>query len=494
LNKVTKRQFANSAGWKMLETFTSKFMAFFISIILARLLMPEDYGIIAITSVFLSFTDIFIQGGFNIALISKEKVDNEDYSTVLIFSTAMAVGLYIVLYFSAPLIAAYYKKEILKYVLRIIGIVLFLQAFSSVRVAKMTRDMEFKLLAKLTLFACLISGIIGIIAAYLGMGVWALVMQQIFQQAILNILMFIKLDFRFKLKWSSNKFREMFSFSFFVFLSAFIYYLGDNITNIIVGKVYSVETLGFLSKGDQIPRQISVYIFSALSSVLLPTFASRQNDPIELKKITRKIVRMSSFVIMPMMFGLCASSEPLIIVLFSEKWFPSVEIQKWSSIYYLTYPITAIFTQLLYSLKKSNNRVMLEIIRLFLMLLALYITINIITWNINELMMCRVIVSIVVMLISTLMVAKLINYNLKEAVKDIAPYFIGAIIMGVIVYFINYLAISYIIKFIIQVILGMSVYIIISTLLEWNELDDILTFLKTILKGKNVLNNVKNID
>lgn len=478
----------------MLETFTSKFMAFFISIVLARLLMPEDYGIIAITSVFLSFTDIFIQGGFNIALISKEKVDDEDYSTVFIFSIAMATALYIILYFCAPLIAAYYEKEILKCVLRVIGIILFLQAFSSVRVAKITRDMEFKLLAKLTLFSCLLSGILGIIFAYMGMGVWALVIQQISQQAILNLLIFIKLDFRFKLKWSIGKLNEMFSFSFFVFISALIYYLGDNVTNVIVGKVYSVEVLGYLSKGDQIPRQLSVYTFSALSSVLLPTFASRQNDPIELKKIVRKIVRMSSFIVMPMMFGLYAGSEPTIVVFFSEKWLPSVEIQKWSSIYYSTFPITAIFTQLLYSLKKSNKRVLLETIRLFFMLCALYITINVTDGNINELMMYRVIASTIVMVIAIVMAAKPINYRFAEAMKDILPYCIGAIMMGVIVYFINYMTVTYIIKLCIQVLFGIFVYVIISKLMKWKELTDILVFVKTIVRRKNGLHDVKNFN
>ncbi len=490
MNKVTKGQFASSAAWKMLETFTSKFIAFFISIILARLLMPEDYGIIAITTVFLSLTDIFIQGGFNTALVRKEKVDDEDYSTTLIFSIAMATGLYVILYFCAPLIAAYYEKDILINVLRVIGIVLFLQAFSSVRVAKITRDLEFRLLCKLNLIACFLSGTLGIIIAYFGMGVWALVIQQISQQAILNILMFIKLDFCFKLKWSSNRFKEMFSFSFFVLLSALIYYLGDNITNVLAGKVYSVEILGYLNKGDQIPRQVSVYTFSALSSVLLPTFASRQNDPVELKKIVRRIVRMSSFVIMPMMFALCACAESLIIVLFSDKWVPSVEIQKWSSIYYCTYPITAIFTQLLYGLKKSNKRVALETIRLVLMLYALYITISITGGNIYELMMYRVIASVIVMVIAIVMVAKAINYHFIDAMKDIVPYVIGAIAMGTIVYFINYMTVPYIIKLCIQGIVGVCVYIVISKLFRWKELDDILTFLKAFVKRKNGLNDV----
>lgn len=490
MNKVTKRQFASSAVWKMLETFTSKFMSLFISIILARLLVPEDYGIIAITSVFLSLTDIFIQGGFNTALIRKEKVDDEDYSTTFIFSIAMATGLYVILYFCAPLIASYYEKDILISVLRVIGIILFLQAFSSVRVAKITRDMEFRLLCKFNLIASFLSGVLGVIIAYLGMGVWALVIQQISQQAILNILMFIKLDFRFKLKWSSDRFKDMFGFSVFVLLSALIYYLGDNITNVFVGKEYSMEVLGYLNKGDQIPRQVSVYTFSALSSVLLPTFASRQNELVELKKIVTRIVRMCSFFIMPMMFGLFASAESLIIVLFSDKWFASVGIQRWSSIYYCSYPITAIFTQLLYGLKKSNKRLALETIRLVLMLFALYINISITGSNIYELMMYRAIASIIVMVIAIVLVAKEINYQFIDAIKDIVPYAIGAIVMGTIVYFINFTTVPYIINLVIQVIVGACVYIVISKLFKWKELDEIIIYIKTFFKRKNGLSDV----
>ncbi|MDD4276076.1 MAG: lipopolysaccharide biosynthesis protein [Clostridia bacterium] len=478
MNKITKDQFTKSAVWKLIETFTSKFVTFFISIILARLLMPEDYGIIAITAVFLSLSDIFIQGGFNTALIRKEDVDDEDYATSLIFSVIMASILYVIIYFSAPIIANFYDKDILVDVLRVIGVVLFFQAFASIQLAKITRDLKFKLLAKLTLIACFISGVLGIIMAYLGLGVWAIVIQQIAHQTILNLLMFIKLKFRFKVKWSSTKFKEMISFSFFVFLSAFIYYLGDNITNIVVGKAFSIEILGYLNKGDQIPRQVSVYTFSALSSVMLSAFASRQGNHKELKEIVRKTVRMSTFIIMPMMFGLYASAETTIIVLFSDKWVNSIEIQKWSAIYYCTFPITAIFIQVLYSLKESKKRVSLEIIRLILMLSGLYMIINIFGGSIYELMIYRAIASIVVMIIAIKMIAKLINYSFIETVSDIIPYVIGAIVMGSIVYVINFIKVTYVMKLLIQVIIGVFVYFVISKKSKWKELDEILIFLK----------------
>ena len=461
--------FTSSVIWKMLELFLSKFMGFFISIVLARLLTPEDYGIIAITSVFLSLTDIFIQGGFNTALIQKECVDDIDYSTTFIFSMVTAILAYVILFVGAPCIADYYANNTLISVLRVLGIVLFLQAFSAVRMAKITREMRFKQLCKFNVIGGFLSGVLGIIAAYSGFGVWALVIQQISQQLVINVAMYIALDFKFKLIWSFTRFKEMLSFSCCVLVSSIFYYLGDNITNIIVGKVYTLDVLGILSKGDQLPRQISVYVFGAIGSVLLPTFASYQYDRNRLKTILRKVLSMTLYLIMPCMVGLFVCADSVIVVFFSDKWINSAGIQRWASIYYLVYPVTAIFSQLFYGIRKGYKRVMLEFIRLILMLFILIFTIKFINGTIYNLIMLRAFGSVAIMVLSMYMAINDINCSIKEIFQDILPIIALSIIMGIVISPVNFLTLPYLLKLLIQMTIGIVFYVIASKSLHFKE-------------------------
>jgi O-antigen/teichoic acid export membrane protein len=191
--------------------------------------------------------------------------------------------------------------------------------------------------------------------AMLDYGVWALVGQQISFQIILNTTLYCKLQFKVKLHWSWETFREIFGFSMVVLFSALLSYLGDNITNVAVGKVYSVEILGYLSKGDQFPRQLSIYTFGAISSVLLPTFASYKEHPAELKQVMRRIIRMTCYIIFPMMFGMACTARPLIDFLLTEKWLPSVRIMQYACVYYAAMPISLVLGQLLYGIRKGSD-------------------------------------------------------------------------------------------------------------------------------------------
>ncbi|MCE5342988.1 MAG: lipopolysaccharide biosynthesis protein [Eubacteriales bacterium] len=482
MQKVSKSQFTSSAVWKMLETFASKGITFIVSLVLARLLSPSDYGIIAITGVFTSLTDIFIQGGFNTAIIQKKTVDDDDYSTTFIFSLGIATALYLILFFSSPAIAAFYQEAQLVDVLRVLGIVLFAQAFSSVRVAKITREMQFKLMCICNLIACAISGVIGIVMARLGYGVWALVGQQISFQLILNLILFLKLDFKFHLRWSRTHFTEMFGFSMFVFLSALMSYLGDNITNVAVGKIYSVEVLGFLSKGDQFPRQLSIYTFGAISSVLLPTFASYKDNPIELKRVTRRILRMTCYIIFPLMLGMVSTARPLIVLLLTDKWLPSVEIMQYACIYYAALPISLVLGQLLYGIRKGRERVVIELVRLVLMTLALVVVSIVMHRSIVELMMVRALITLFIAVLYIALTIRILNYSTKEILYDIGRPLLASAVIAVAAYAIVGVVHNLLLTLVLAVAISGVLYLLLSRLFKIQEYQEIFQLIR---KWKN---------
>ena len=350
MNKITKRQFVTGSLWKITETVASKGVSFIVSLLLARILLPSDYGIIAITTIFTSLSDVLIDGGFSTTLIRKKQVDKLDYNCVLLASFGIASVLYIVLFFSAPFISNYYGEELLIPVLRVIGLMLFIQAFSATRNAIIHREMRFKLLFYCNMIGSIVSGVLGIIAAITGLGVWALVIQQLSQQIIVTILLFSNLHWKLEWKFEVNRFKEIFKFSTGVMGASLLSYAGSSLYNLVIGKKYSVTDLGYSDKGSQLPMQISLYTFSAMSSVLLPTLSSHQDELKIFKRILRKVIRMTAFIVFPLMIGMATMSKEIIVVLLTEKWIPAVPIMQFSCVYYAATPFMLINVQAFYAL------------------------------------------------------------------------------------------------------------------------------------------------
>ena len=308
MNKISKKQFFEGAFWKIIETVAAKGVSFIVSLVLARLLTPGDYGIIAITTTFTSLSDVLIDGGFSTTLIRKKEVDKLDFNCVFLSSFSIAIVLYALMFFGAPFVVSYYKEPLLKDVLRIVGLMLFMQAFSATRTALIHREMRFKLLFYCNMIGSIISGVAGIIAAEVGLGVWALVIQQLSQQAIVTILLLVKLHWKFEWKFDIKRFKEIFKFSIGVMGGSLLSYAGSSIYNLVIGKKYSVTDLGYSDKGGQLPMQVSLYTFSAMSSVLLPTLSSYQDEKEIFKKIMRKVTSMTAFIVFPLMLGMAVTA------------------------------------------------------------------------------------------------------------------------------------------------------------------------------------------
>ncbi len=473
---ISKKQFAINSLWKILEQFSAKGISMLVSIVLARILLPNDYGLIALTAVFTNLSDILIDGGFSTALIRKKTIDEYDYNAVFTVSFSMSVVLYGILFFIAPYVAEYYSSSELVAVLRVIGLTFFFQAFNAVRNGIVNRSMQFKLLFLCNTVASLVSGILGIVLAYVGFGVWALVFQRLVQQFILTVLLFIKVQWKFQWNFNFDRIRQMLPFSIGVIGSSFLNFLGGNIYNVVIGKKYSVSDLGYYDKGNQLPMQFSLYTFGAISSVLLPTISASQSDLERVKRIVRKVVAMTSFWLIPLMVGMILVAEEMIILIFTDKWLPSVRMMQYASLYYLATPYMLINVQVFFALGYSRLRVKTEVIRLILMSLGLFIFGFILDYSINTLALVGAVIAVLVSIVTYLEVWKLIHYKMSEVLGDMWKPIVCTILMTLTIIFVQYcLQLENImISITIKLIIGILVYVVSAIVLKVSELKDIL--------------------
>lgn len=476
---VSKKQFAVNAVWKILEQFSAKGISMVVSIILARILLPSDYGLLALTTIFTNLSDILIDGGFSTVLIRKEKVDEYDYSAVFSINSSISVLLYVILFFVAPYVANYYNSPQLITVLRVIGLTFFIQSFTAVRNGIVNRNMQFKLLFICNTTASIISGIVGIVAAYAEMGIWALVIQRLAQQSILTLMLFVKIKWKIQWKFDFKRIKEMLSFSTGVVSASLLNYLGGNIYSIAIGKKYSVTDLGYYDKGNQLPMQFSLYTFGSMSNVLLPTISSCQSDFEKVKRIVRKVVGMTNFLIMPLMVGLVLTSREMIILLFTNKWLPSVPVMRCACLYYIATPYMLINVQVFFALGHSKLRVKTEIIRLTMTAIGLGVFGFAFHSTMNQLALIGAIIAVLVSIVTYYEVRKLIDYSIKEVFSDMWRSTLGSAIMGVVVLiFEKFVFISgTVISLISKAAIGIVVYGTLVFILKMPERNDVMELL-----------------
>lgn len=487
LKEISKEQFAKGTIWKLLERFTGRGISLVISVVLARLLTPDDYGLIALTTVFTNLSEILIDAGFGTALIRKKEVDDADYACVFAISASISAALYILLFFASPFVAIYYDKPELTSVLRVMSLVLFIQAFGSTRNAFVNRNMQFKLLMKCNTVAAIISGITGIICAYLGFGVWALVIQRLLQQGIITLILFIKLKWRPRFRFNKNKFNELFGFSAGVIGASLVNYVENCVNSLVIGKHYSVADLGYMDKANILPEQVSLNTIGAMTNVLLPTVSSYQDNIPKLKQVIRKVVRYTGYVLFPIMLGMLVVSKEAVIVLFSEKWLPAVPMMRFICIYYIATPLMLIDVQVFFGLGHSNTRFKTEIYRMIFILTGVVLCCFVFDWDIKYLSMMNAIAVSLGTLITHIEVRKMIGYSMMERVQDTYRAIISSFLMCVVVLLVqrslNPMVIPVIIKLIVEVLSGGITYLILSMVLRidvFRELIEIISRRKKV--------------
>lgn len=475
-NDVDKKNIIDSLIWKIIELGGSKVITLIIQIILARLLSPAEFGTMSILLVFVNIAQVFVQGGFNVALVQKRNADDLDFSSILFFSLGTSVLLYFVIFLTAPGIAIFYGDENLILYLRVIGVLFITGAFNSVQVAYLQRKLQFQTSARSSLVANFISGLLSILSAYLSFGIWALIIQQCIYQ-ILNCVIIWKIsDWRPKMKFSIHRVKEMFSYGSSILASNLISNIYLEMRTLVIGRTYNSTSLGYYKRGEQFPNIIVRNIDGAIQAVLLPSLSSKQNEIVIVKRMVRRSLKISSFLIFPAMVGMAAAAENLVDVVLGEKWLATAPLLIVFSLTYAIWPIITINLQPMRALGRSDLIFKTEVIKKIIGTLFIVVTVPI---SIRAVAVGFMLERYIEIIINAIPNKKLINYSLMEQVSDVLPSAIQSAIMGILIYLINYLNIGTLAKLIIQITIGFIVYLILSILFK----NDSLNYLSITIKN-----------
>ncbi|MGL4864549.1 MAG: lipopolysaccharide biosynthesis protein [Cetobacterium sp.] len=469
-----KSKVLSSLIWKLLERGGTQGIQFIIQIVLARLLTPDDYGIIAIIMIFIALANVFVQSGFSIALIQKKNIDEKDLSSVFYISLIIAGILYSVLYYTAPLISSFYKNLELIKILRILSLTLFLGAFNSIQNTIIAKTMEFKKQFLSSLIAAIISGVVGLLLAYKHFGVWALIYQQLSNQLLICIVLFIVVKWRPKLIFSFYRIKELFEFGSKLLISSILDTIYMNITSLVIGKFYTPAMLGFYNRGNQFPQLIVSNFNGSIQAVMFPALSAEQDNRDRLKSIVRRSIVTSSYIIFPLMIGLIVIAEPMVKLLLTDKWLPCVPYLRVFCLSYALWPIHTANLQAINAIGRSDIFLKLEIIKKILGVTILVISLK---YGVYAIALGTLISGIFSSIINGYPNKKLLNYSYLEQVKDIIPSLLISMLMGGFVYNIVLLNFSNLFTIIIQITLGVLFYLLLSYLFR---LECFLYILKTL--------------
>ena len=437
--------------WSLIDNVSSSGVIFFVGIILARLLTPEEYGVMAMVSIFIAISNSIIDSGFSSALIRKVKVKPIEYNTVFYFNLLISLLLYICLFFISPFIALFFREPILCEVMRVIGLILIINALSIIPYTIFVREINFKTQTIISLIASVGSGVIGVWMAFSGQGVWSLVGQQLGRQCLNTLFLWFFCHWKPTVSFSMTAFKEMFGFGSKLLLSGLLDTIYKDIYYIVIGRCFSSSILGQYTRAKQFSMVFSTNLTTVVQRVSFPVLSSIQDDSIRLREAYRKVIKSTMLVSFACMLGLAAIAKPLLILLISDKWLPAVYFLQIVCFSNMLYPLHAINLNILKVKGRSDVFLKLEVIKkvlaIFPILVGVYLGIEMMLWG-------SVIISVISYFLNAYYSASLINYSVYEQLKDIFPSFIVSLGVGFLMWSISLLSISYYLMLIIQLSTG----------------------------------------
>lgn len=449
--------------WRLAERYGAQIVQFIVSIVLARILVPEIYGTVALVTVFITILQVFIDSGFGNALIQKKNADDLDFSTVFYFNIVVCGVLYTAIFFFAPVIANFYNKPELIPIIRVLSISLVFSSLKNVQQAYVSRNMQFKKFFFATLFGTIVSAIVGVLMAYRGLGVWAIVGQNLTNLALDTLILWITVKWRPKLMFSFNRLKDLFNFGWKLLISTLIDVIYNNARSLVIGKKYSSEDLAYYNKGKQFPNLIVANINSSIDSVLLPTMSKEQDNRVRVKQMTRKAIQTSSYIIAPMMIGLAVVAESVIRLVLTDKWLFTVPFMQIFCLVYMFYPIHTANLNAINAMGRSDLFLKLEIIK---KVIGCAILLSTMWFGTKLIALGLLFSSLIGTFVNSYPNKKLLNYSYFEQIKDIFPNILLACVMGVVVWCLGFIPINYIALLFIQIVIGIIVYILFSALLK----------------------------
>lgn len=421
----------HALSWSLLESLGLRGVQFVIGVVLARLLFPEQFGLIGMLTIFIAVAQSLFDSGFGAALIQKQEATQRDTCSIFYFNILLGLATSGLLYWVAPSIAAFYNQPILTPLMRALSLTIVINSFGLIQYTLLSKQINFKALTKVSLIASIISGVVGVILAATGFGVWSLVVQQILSSLLRTVLLWVLNDWRPALIFSLQSLREMFGFSSRILVSGVINRIFENIYLLVIGRLFSATDLGFFTRAKTMEEVPSVTLSGIVGRVTFPVFSTIQDDKSRLKRGVKKALTSLVLVNFPMMIGLAMIADPLVRVLLTEKWLEAVPYLQLLCLVGLLYPVVLINSNLLFALGRSKIHLRVEIIKKILIILNIALTWQ---WGISAMISGMILVSVLSFCLNSYYTDRLIGYPIREQLHDLFPYGIVAALMGGVVY------------------------------------------------------------
>lgn len=454
--------------WRFTERTAAQLVTFVVSIILARILSPEYYGTIALVTVFTTILQVFVDSGLGTALIQKKDADDLDFSSVFFFNMFMCVVLYIVMYIASPYIAAFYNDKGLTPIIRFISLTIIISGVKGIQQAYVSRNMLFKRFFFSTIGGTVASAIIGIFLAYKGYGVWALAIQQVSNTAIDTLILWLTVKWKPKFMFSFQRLKRLLRFGWKLLVSALLDTIYGNLRNLIIGKKYTSADLAYFDQGDKLPKAIVTNINVSIDSVLLPTMSKMQDKTEAVRTLTRRAIRISVYIVAPLMIGFACCADSLVRLVLTDKWLPCVPFIRILSVSYLFWPIHTANLNAIKAVGRSDIFLKLEVIKkavgLALLLSTMWFGVKIMAYGL-------IVECLLGLIVNTWPNKKLLHYGYIDQMRDIAPSVLLSMAMGVAVYCVGLISMPEIVKVVAQITLGIVIYVAGSGIFRMKEFE-----------------------
>ena len=473
-----KDKTVRGVAWSGLDNILQFGVSFLVSIVLARLLSPDDYGLIGLIAVFTAVCQALINGGFISALIRKKDATDDDYNTVFILNIGMSLLLYTIIYLCSPAIANFFDRQELVSLTRVSSLGMIIGALALVQRARLTKRIDFKTQTKITFMASVISGVVGIVLAFLDFGVWALVAQHLTSQGLSTILLWFYNKWVPRLRFSSRSFHELFGFGWKMMLSRVLDTIWKELYQVIVGKFYSPATLGQYTRAKQFSQLFSNNLTTIVQRVTYPVLSNIQDDKERMISAYRRIIKTTMFITAISMFFVGAISEPLLYCLIGPKWNEAATYLPLICISGSLYPLHAINLNMLQVQGRSDLFLGLEIIKKIIGLVPLAVCIF---YGVLPMLYVNLIIALICYFLNSYFPGKLLGYTSWMQMKDIAPSYGLAILIALSVYFLKYLPITNWIILPLQIVLGVCIFFLFCTQTKVPEYKELLDILKPYL-------------
>lgn len=477
-----KHKAASGMVWTAIQKYSTMLISFISGIILARLLMPEDYGAIGMLLIFMSLAEVFIDAGFGSALIQKKNPTQTDYSTVFYFNIVMSVILYAVLFISAPAIADFYRMPILCKVLRVQGLILFIYAFNIIQRNQIRKNLKFKKLSKITITSSIISLTVTIIMAYMGYGVWALVAQHFMVALIPCVFFWMTMNWRPTWEFSWISFKELFGFGSYMFLTHLFTTFSQRITGLLVGRWYDPATMGYYSKASELSKTATLSISGVMIQTTYPLYAAVQDDKERLINMVKRITSTLAYITVPFLSLLILIAEPLIVLLYSDRWLPSVPYFQILCIGGMAGCLQSVNQQTIAAIGKSKVFFKWTIVKQSVGIASQVI--GLVIWGMWGLLVGKVFSSWFSYIVNISLVSKHVGYKNYQQLIDLLPIFIASVVAALVGYWVaSVFCLGYYMDGLIKALLFVSVYAGWSFIFKPEQYKYVLSIL-SVLKEK----------